>query len=256
LSSSAPSDPLLMSGLAALTGRAGQAVELATHARAAAELEVPVSLRGLAEPLLVLSAMGAAPDTLALLRRRTGARIERFVDGPDREIAAMRWLARPATLAFSSASLETASSLIGLDPLLDAQVSWLEGDTAAARASLEDFGRARSDLRPGTITLDALYPEAELWVFLGYPERATEWIDPTLDALAESAPHILGSPVRAASLVRALALRARLAQELGDTEGARTWAQAFVALWIDADDNLQSLVTEMAEIASGQFPPP
>jgi hypothetical protein len=161
----------------------------------------------------------------------------------------MRWLARPASLAFPDVELASVSDLVGVDPLLDAQKSWLERDTAAARSKLEEMGRARVGLRPGTITLDALYPEAALWVAMGESARANAWLDPTLDALGEGAPQILGSPVRAASLVRSLALKARLAYDAGDRERAAVWARAAVALWGGAEAPLRPIVDELEALA-------
>jgi hypothetical protein len=52
-------------------------------------------------------------------------------------------------------------------------------------------------------------------------------------------------PVRAAALVRALSLRATVAHELGDQEGAESWLQAAQILWSDADPFLQARLREL-----------
>jgi hypothetical protein len=51
--------------------------------------------------------------------------------------------------------------------------------------------------------------------------------------------------VAAASLVRAMALRAELAERVGDHRTAALWAAAVVELWTGADDFFQPLVSRM-----------
>ena len=51
------------------------------------------------------------------------------------------------------------------------------------------------------------------------------------------------------ALVRAMALRAKLAEDVGDTATARAWARAVVTLWSGADSYLQTTVREMARLA-------
>src|SRR5439155_1746136 len=53
------------------------------------------------------------------------------------------------------------------------------------------------------------------------------------------------APARAGSLVRAMALRADLAERVGDHAVAARWAAAVAAFWSDADPFLQPLVRRM-----------
>jgi len=71
------------------------------------------------------------------------------------------------------------------------------------------------------------------------------WLDPWLATLAGPAPGTLASPANAGTLVRAMALRADLAHQTGDTETARKWASVVAILWQNADDFLQPTVRSM-----------
>ena len=134
------------------------------------------------------------------------------------------------------------------DYLLDLQAAWARGDTLAVRRGFNNVREARREILPADVTLDELYPEAELLNALGDRRGAAAWLDPTLQALFQVAPHAPTSPVsavRGAALVRAMALRARLADGLGDREGAARWAAAVRILWSDADPFLQPVVRQL-----------
>ena len=100
-------------------------------------------------------------------------------------------------------------------------------------------------LPPADVTLDALYPEAQLLAMLGDPQSAIAWLDPTLAALSSADPYAFADPVRAASLVRAMVLRADLADHAGDHSAARTWAGAVGVLWSNSDPFLRSVTRRM-----------
>ena len=101
---------------------------------------------------------------------------------------------------------------------------------------------------PESVTLDALFPETWLLAALGDTREAISWIDPTLNALAQTAPRVFGDPARAGSLVRALALRAELAHRAGDQAGAARWARVVAVLWSNADGFLAPTVREMERL--------
>jgi len=46
-----------------------------------------------------------------------------------------------------------------------------------------------------------------------------------------------------------MSLRARLAAQVGHDAESRQWARAVVALWDEADDELQPMVREMRRLA-------
>jgi hypothetical protein len=101
------------------------------------------------------------------------------------------------------------------------------------------------------LTLDALFPEAWLLAALGKPREAIDWLDPTLGTLSASAPQAFVDPARAGALVRAMVLRADLAERVGDRAGAARWARIVTVLWANADSFLQPSVQRMDRLARG-----
>lgn len=239
-------EPLLAAGLAVLTGRGHEAVARVRTARAANALEAPPQLAQTGPALLVYAALGGPRDSLINLERRVQAAVEEALLPEERTLARHRWLARPATLAFPDHELASVRALAGQgDYLLDLQAAWSEGDTAAVRRGLRDVRDGRRHLLPAALTIDALYPEADLLLALGDARAAADWLDPTLRALPRMAPHVLASPERAAALVRTAALRSRIAGQLGESRVARQWADAVLLLWTDADAFLRPLVDSL-----------
>jgi hypothetical protein len=237
-------DGLFLASLAALTGRAHRAAELVKGA--AEQLGVPPPLKETAPALLIHAALGGPPDTLDALEARVRTQIREGILPEQRSAAQGQWLARPATLAFYEHRMEAVESLPeGMDFFLDFQAALAAHDTAAVWRGLESLQEAREGLLPSSVTLDALLSETELLTLLGDPEEATQWLDPALRALPQNVPWIMNDPVRAASLVRALTLRATLARQLGDQEGARVWLRAAQILWSDADPFLQTRLREL-----------
>jgi tRNA A-37 threonylcarbamoyl transferase component Bud32 len=241
-------NPSLGALLAALTGRAGQAASLASSERATRRLPIDVPLRSGASALLLYAALGGPIDTLARLVKDVESGIESSPTLALRDNARRAFLARSATFAFSVYRFEVLASLKGLNPLLDLQIAWASGDTAGARRGLQAIGEQRVNSLPWTLSIDALCPEAELLAEMGDLKRAADWIGPTLDALPQLAPQI-EFPERIATLVRAMALRARIAEQLGRSEEARPWAAAVVALWSGADPFLQPQVQNLRRLA-------
>ena len=243
------SDPLQLAGLAALTGRASLTASYYREPRVGDALGAPASLRASALPLLAYAALGGPADTLATLERSVRDAIEQRLPPGERLPARLQWLAWPATLAFPTFRFTSIAELEHKgDYLLDLQAAWVRGDTQAVRHGFENVREARREILPADLTLDALYPEAELLNALSDPQGAAMWLDPTLQALFQVAPHAPTSrmsAIRAAALVRAMALRARLAEQLGDREGAARWAAAVTILWSDADPFLQPMVRQL-----------
>jgi hypothetical protein len=243
-------EPLLLASLAALTGRATQAVAHTRHPAAVAEWKVPPPLAQTALPLLVRSALGGPADSVRALERLVDSAIDNAVPVQVRQLARLQWLARAATLAFPVYPSRLISKLSGRgDYLLDAQAAFLHRDTAAVRQMFVDLEAARRGEPPADVTLDALYPEASLRAALGDDRGAIAWLDPTLAALPATDPETFTDPTRAAALVRAIALRAELAERVGDRAAAARWAHVLIELWSDADPFLQPVVGHMRRLA-------
>jgi hypothetical protein len=245
-----PGEPRLLASLAALTGRANTAATYMRDSRVADALQVPPPMRPAAQVLLLYAAMGGPADSLMVLEREVEAALRSVVPDVERERAINRWMVRAATLAFPTYRFSSLSRLAGRDNyVLEFQLRWVNHDTAGLRRGLADQRESRRPMSPELLTLDGLYPEAELLASLGEIRVAAEWLEPTLVVLPRKAARELADPIRAASLVRALALRARLDEQLSDHVGAARWASAVVTLWSAADPFLQPTVQQLRRMA-------
>jgi tRNA A-37 threonylcarbamoyl transferase component Bud32/tetratricopeptide (TPR) repeat protein len=243
-----------LAALAALTGRANLAAAYAAMPAAAHAIRTPQQLVGTGPALLVYSVFGGPGDTLVALEESARSTIERDLPPAQRARARYEWMGRAATLAFPLVSMPALRELAGgLDYVLNMQADLIAGDTSAVRAVLDQLREARQGVDPATLTIDGVYPEAELMLAIGDVEGAAAWLDRSLGVLPQMAPHVLATPVRAASLMRAAVLRARVAQRLEDETTMQQWASVVVALWSDADGFLQPTVAEMRRLTVSAF---
>lgn len=243
-------EPILLASLATLTGRASLAAQFSRHPAVVADWGVPLPLSQIAGPLLVFAALGGPSDSLRELEEQTDSVIARQLPGPTRQRARLRWLGRPAALAFPVYRFESAEKLVGCgNYLVDAEAALRRGDSVALRRILADVQAARRFVLPGEVTLDAVYPETWLLASIGDPVAASAWLDPTLTALPNTAPEKLVDLANAGALVNAMALRAELAEHQGDQAAAARWARAVIVLWSDADPFLQARVRQMNRLA-------
>ena len=60
-------------------------------------------------------------------------------------------------------------------------------------------------------------------------------LDRSLEAIATYPPSLLTDPAQPAGLVRAMALRAELADAGGDADAARRWSSSVQAVWLSAE---------------------
>ncbi len=223
-------DPLLFAGLAVLTGRSGLAAALARRAAVTGQWSLPPLIARSASAFAVFAALGGPADSLDALEPQVAAGINSLGD-PEQQRARMDWLARPATIAFPDHPMPVLRRLAGEGyDLVDAQAALLRGDTTAVRRILGAAASARLSNAAEDRTLDVLYPEASLWAALGDARKAAGWLDPTLAALANTPPQSLTDPTRVGCLIRAMALRVKLARLLGDSETAALWSRPFAIL--------------------------
>jgi len=243
LNAPAQTEPGLLSTLATLTGRATLAAALMRRPAVATEWDVPGPLVSTALPLTVFSALGGPIDSIRILESAANKAIQAMAPAIQAEVRA-RWISRPAALAFPVYRFESLSELRGPHlPVLDAQYALISGDTLRVRTVLADRGNARTFLAPGDISLDVLYPEAWLFLQLGDPRAALAWLDPTLRSLPATGPQMFADPAMAGALVRAMMLRAKLADQLGDSSSAAEWRTATEILLSDSDDFLRALIS-------------
>ncbi|HSM05719.1 MAG TPA: hypothetical protein VK858_13975 [Longimicrobiales bacterium] len=248
-----PSDEL--SAIATLAGRVFLAAEIARGASEEQGLPVviPVQVMGPADALAAYAAVGAPRDSVLVWETRVLAAVQNRIPASQRAEALHRLLDRTATLAAPTGGLATAASLAESTDfvLLRALEALRSGRTDEARS----LWAQRAETAPQRRTLDILYPEAWLAVELGDTTSAVGMLEEALSDL-RWLDRPLDDPTWAGSLVRAMALRASLAEAAGDPEIAGRWAQAVLILWDDADPPLQPLVTRMrALIGSARDPP-
>jgi hypothetical protein len=242
-------EPLLLASLAALTGRANLAAELTRQPAAVAEWDVPAPLRTAAGPLLTFAALGGPVDSLRELEDQVDAAIDRSLIAPLQPGARMAWLARAATIAFPDYRFSSLPKLAGAgDYDVDAEAAFLRGDTAAVRRMLADVQAVRRRFSPADLSPDALFPEAWLLAALGDDRAAISWIEPTLRALPLSETRTFLDPANAGTLIRMMALRAELAERVGDPATAARWARTVSTLWSDADPFLQTRVRQIERL--------
>jgi len=247
--------PLL--GLAALTGRPSLGANLARHLEQPVVLvlggrRVTVSARIVATSAAFLSyaAVGVPGDSIRELAQRADAAIRSDLSEDVQDEARSVFLTRPISLAFpTEGRLLSLNASVPLDPLLAAQEAFSEGNGRKVKELLREARAARRHLLPADLTFDTLYPEAWLIAKTGDRAGALAWITPALDAVASMPPQLIEDPASVATLVRAMAYRAELAADRGDTRGARAWAQCVDVLWEDSEPAVKNLLVQIHRIA-------
>jgi hypothetical protein len=131
-----------------------------------------------------------------------------------------------------------------LAPEGDGYLLALERTVGRGGATLRDSMRALDALRrerpTGAVTVDAAFAEARLRALAGDSVAAAAELDAALGAPAALGIDLLDQPAQAGALVRAMALRAALAERRGEPDVARRWAGAVRLLRRNADPDLES----------------
>ena len=236
-------EAIALASLAALTGHPHKA---ARFARRSADLVlVPGEVAGTVRGLQAYAALGGPVDSIRALATSLWRSSASGKPG-DRA----RWMRRAATLAFPVYQDSAVRYLARTgDFLAVAENAWLDRDTATIRKRLLPLREGRKLAAPEDLKPEALYPEAWLLASVGDTATALDWISPMLDAQERSSIENLRTVVTAGALVRAMVLRAELANRLGRKAEATQWARAAATLWSGADDDLQPVVREMKRLA-------
>ena len=245
-----PAPPPAMSealaSIATMIGRVSLAARLMRREDERADRGLSVATSQAASALLVFAALGGSVDSLRRLEREVEAGIARAVAPGAQWRTRERLLGRAATLAFPAYVSPTLDSVAAHgDALAAAQQSWLRHDTVAMRQHLGNLANGRRTFAPEDVKLETLVPESALLLASGDAPDALARLAATLDVQNASELGTLRTPTGAASLVRAMALRAELAARLGDRAQASRWASACLALWRRAEASLQPLVRRL-----------
>ena len=229
-------------GLAGLSALRGDAARTANFMRRAAPNYTFTTPRGnewtmirpVSEPALAYlayAAIGAPADTLRALEDATRRAVDQFAPPERRTEFAVATMLRPSMLAFP---LTGATWIHGQGeqptPLFTLQRMLIAGDTLGLRALLDSFVVDRTPFRAGDVSIDQTYQEAELRLAIGDTADAVALLDRTLSALPTLGFHLVQHVAESAGLVRAMALRARLARRAGDKRTAERWESAVSAL--------------------------
>jgi hypothetical protein len=248
------SDAIQLAGVAALTGHVNRTAQLfAAAARDSAfttyagmERIEPLSLASTALSLWGYAALGAPRDSILTLAHRVDSLVAIWVKEPRRTEVSDALLDRPRRWAFP---------LLGTRPVNDRRPASIysqllrdleQRDTSDVRRLLGRAQRVRTDTRPGDVAINGTYTEAIVRLGLRDTIGATQLLDQTLGAPATLGTQLLTNVEQAAALVRAMSLRAQLAERAGDIPTARRWAGAVIILWGGSDANeLQEVVSRM-----------
>jgi hypothetical protein len=242
-----------VAGLAALRGRvhrAARALERSAAVRLATgpggerpDLADPVKAAGLR--LLSYAAFGGPADSLLHAAAGARAAIDAYVPAPRRLAATAATFARPVALAWPV--LDTMA--IQGDYLLDLQRAIQRGDRAEAQRLLVTLNGIRASQRPGDVAIDASLAEIGALLRFGDTATARVRLRRILDALPTLGSDLLTEVTQAAALVRAMALRAELAQLAGDTAEARHWSLPVMTLWSSGEGDTPAIVSRVRSFA-------
>ena len=254
-SESLEADSWDLATLAALTGRANLAAALIRRASPRMTRRLPPALTADALALLAFAALGGPGDSVTTLERRVGDGISAGVEAGRQAAARSEWLGRPLTLVVPELTLPSIRALAGTgDYLIDAAAAYLNGDTASMMRLLRRAEGSRKGSQASDLDFEAILPEATILSAAGGHGAAISRVDPTLSDLRHMSLQLVNSPVGAALLVRAMALRADLAMTVGDSANARKWARPVTLLWSNADPFLMPLVQRMRRLVDGRKP--
>jgi len=253
-------DARQLRGLAALTGHVHLTAQLQRKAAPDytfltpdwEEVNVPVPLTDAALGLFAYSAFGTPKDSLAALEQRVERLIPSYVESSRRLRARQAMLDMPAVLAFPERGIRPMHRAeAGGNYRLTMQWKLARGDTAGVREEFRTLRAARRGLRPGDVSFDGTYHEARLLLALGDTAEATRLLDLSLEALPTLGTDLIDQVPEVVTFVRGMALRAELAAHIEDAPVRQHWARNVVALWSNADPELQPVVQEMQTFSGG-----
>src|SRR5581483_6012433 len=206
-----------------------------------ARVLAPIVPAGEALAFLGYASCGAPIDSMRASAERTVRSIRSWVDTAHRQEVRRALMDWPATLAYDEMG---ASSDHRTDDGANSQMarewSMAHGDRTAERTYLVQMKEQMRLAMPGDADPAGLFVDARLALAAGDTASAITEIDfHGLDAIPRFGLRITEDASEAAPFVRMMALRADLAHHTGDARTASHWAQAVIALWGNADPELQ-----------------
>ena len=250
-----------LAGLAALTGRANLTARLVSAGRRDSAFTslsgvqsirpLPLAITGLG--LWGYAALGAPADSITAFARRVDSLVKVWVPESQRVQKSDAILDYPRMWAFPLMIPRPLSgarpAIVPLQMIRNLQA----GDTIAIREEFNTIHALRVGGRPGDVAISRTYFEAKVLLALRDTSNARTLLDESLGAPATLATDLLDNVDQAGALVRAMVLRADIANRSNDLAAARRWAGAVVQLWSGADNSeLLDAVTRMRALARRQ----
>jgi serine/threonine-protein kinase len=242
--------PELRASMSALAGKPTGMVRgiMKDHFGNLPTLEAPL-IQSAAE-FLAYAALGACSSALGDAEERVGNLLVSYV-APGQMASVRRRLVNDALSLSASCSAGAAVSRAQPpEPLIiQMQQHFARGNPAGVRAGFDSLARIRRGRRASRTSPDHLFREAWLRAAIGDTAEAVVQLDAVLNALPTLPAVTLDNAVQAASLVRAMALRAELAAGQGERDLAKRWATAVQTLWANADPVLRPTIERMKMLA-------
>jgi tRNA A-37 threonylcarbamoyl transferase component Bud32/tetratricopeptide (TPR) repeat protein len=253
----AKSDAMIMTRLAALTGRAGEMAHWAALAHipsgAGSRLTIPPQLVEPGALFFARSALGICGAKTNAIETQLEQLLQSYTRTEDR--APVRSVIEGRSLGFQAPCTNGESALRtgeSFDRLHRLQQYFAKHDYHAVKALLDTVRLVRKDMLPGEVSLDYTYQEAWLRAAMGDVNGAASALDLSLNALPSLSIPALDEAAATAALGRGFALRVELAVKMRDQETARRWAGALTALWSHADPELQTEVRRVGKLAGAK----
>jgi serine/threonine-protein kinase len=203
-----------------------------------------------AASLMAYAAFGAAAETVHVHARETSQLIHSYVpDSLEADRIESVLVTRP--LLYLPAHDLTPDEFRPESPneIARAVFAVARGDTAEGRRRLQRLEAVERGKSPGN-DIRAAIPVAQTWLALRDTGEAIRRLDAVLRTLPALDIGLLTDVEEPALLVRTLALRAELADRLGDSSSALSYANAVLVLWKNADRTLSPLLQSMRTIQS------
>jgi hypothetical protein len=230
--------------VAALTGRAQLAAAILraeSNYRSQSGIPIPPAVSTASSKFFAYSALGVCGADLNGSERALATSLENEVAVDVRSKLKTELMTRSLSLA--SPCTRGASALQidqPMDDLQFAQRAFAQGDLQTARRLLALSSLRRRHSRPSDISLDYIYQEAWLLAQVGDTAGAISSLDAGLGALPLISTAAFKELAGAASIGRAMNLRAELAAKTGDRASAKKWGAAVDTLWRGADPQLRT----------------
>ncbi len=244
-------------GLAALTGRPN--LTAALSAKAATLMaedpggrysQVALPVLEAWQRLMVYAAFGTPSDSIRtyVTRLDTLLQVYETPEAADRLKCDVAWY--PRALAWPELRQVTSDERCwSQNSLFEMQWALNQGNHDAIRSAYDELRSMRETMGPGEVALQNVYHEALLLLGIGDTLSASQFLGRTLAAMGALRTSVVTEAPQAASLVRAMALRAELAAQARDPTVAREWARKVIQLWEDGEEAVRPVVDRMRQIA-------